>query len=382
MNDAAPWTVLLYMAAGRDVEKEAREDRAEVLARSRSSGVGVYLLFDGPAGCERRAWSGGREQLAVEGEDLNVGDPRSLVRALAESEALGGRGPRALVVWGHGTGWVGRSTPSDQPPLGPGSRETGRTKGAVLDRPAGLVAPDPQTGDWLDTAEVEQALEAGLGDRPLGLLALDACHMAGVELLARLAPQAEVIVASADRMAAGAWAYDELLRTLAEPGAGAEQAARVITESYRGAMARDGASRSIVAVRGPMVVGVMRRLDELGDTLVAGGGWQGGRLRRAIDAAGVVPYGDRAYYGYDLADVVKVLACAGAPEGALALARLAVADAERACCARWVGDAASGRVGLSVFLGHEAVVPAEYADVVPVAHGWQRFLRAAWGQGG
>lgn len=382
MNDHAPWTVILYMAAGRDVEVQAREDLAEVRAGAAESGARVYLLHDGIEGCRREIWEGGRRRLELLRQDVNIGDPDSLARALREAEGALPSPRRALVMWGHATGWVGRSTPSDQLPLEQRPQVAGWGPAEVMDRPDALVMPDPQTGDWLDTGELREGLAVGRGDRPLDLLALDACHMAGVELLARVAPHAALVVASADRMSAGAWAYDELVRSLAAPGATAEGAAELIVRGYRRAMTGDRAPRSLVAVRPERLVGVMQRLDVLGEALLKAGDWGHRRLPSAIAQAAVRPYGERGYYGHDVADLPKVLERAQVPAPELALAREVVAAAGCACVTRWVSGDPSARLGLSLFLGAEGGLPEEYTDVVPAEGGWLRFLRTAWGVGG
>lgn len=374
---AAEWAVLLYMGADKEVATEARADVEELDRAAHLRKANVYRLFDHPGGCERRVWVRGEERGAAESTEVNMGDPDSLARGLGEAARTFGAARRALVIWGHGTGWVGQSTPTRRDGEPPAAQAWYR---GDIDTPNGLVVRDPQTGDYLDTRELDQALGAACADGPLGLLGLDACHMAGVETLARLARHADLIVASADRMVAGAWDYGELVRVLARRGADAVAAAVVLAEGYGRAVAADPRPRSLVALRAADARELVGRLDALGGALVAEGGWADGRLPRALAAAAVEPYGDRTFYGYDLVDLVQVLACAQVSAASLALARAMAEVAVKACAARWVSAERPDRVGLSVYLGDRSGVPTEYDAVLPREHGWQRFLRGAWPQ--
>lgn len=401
MNEGPPWAAVLYMAAGPDVEAEADADAGAFAAAAEATCLPAFRLIDRrEQGIELTAWRGGRPRQILGPAHANVGDPAVLAGALAEARGLLGPATRGLVIWGHGSGWVGGGIPSDQPALEPGDEVGLGPPAEALDEPERFVGVDPQLGDGLELPELAQALRHAAGDGPLAILGLDACRMGQLETLAYLADHVGLVVASADRVVAGAWPFAAFVEALAAPGVDAARAGRVLVEGY-GARLRAGGlpgpgggpaaleppgsadpePRSLLLVDTRTLAAAMSTLDHLGDALLEDGPWVPGRLARAMCSAGVQAYGGSAWYGHDVAVLPPVLRAAGVGERGLALAEALCGEVASARRAAWLWGGPDGRLGVSVYLGAEGPVPRAYTDVVPPGHGWLRFLGVAWGVG-
>lgn len=220
--------VMIYQDGDNNLDPDAMKDLREMEAAGVDSvpWLHVYTLLDRASNA---AWSdtrlyqvhsGSSTELAAprlgltvgSREELNMGDPKTLVTFLEEVREISPAGAEYyLILWNHGSGWR-TWTMADDP-------------GATLKE----VCVDDTNGDSLLTRELSQAL----GGKGLALIGFDACLEGMAEVAYELRNDAKIMVASEETEPGSGWDYTGLLQgfaSLAEPTP--EQFGRLVADTY------------------------------------------------------------------------------------------------------------------------------------------------------
>lgn len=262
MRMQASWTWLVYIATHNNVDAWGAESVAKMRAAALGDSVRVLVQQDTPSGCVRRMIGADPEVVADLGE-VDSGDPQALLDFVRWGVAAAPAERYALVLWSHGTGWepselerLAQQRPAPEP-VTPGELQQRDGGGAarevffsttmrmLLARPTRrdrAIAFDDGSGHSLDTIELGGVIAqiTELLGRPLDLLAMNACHMASVEVAYQVQQasassegRGTVYVATEDYMPAHSLPYDDILTRLgAQPGMGAAQIGRMVVERY------------------------------------------------------------------------------------------------------------------------------------------------------
>ncbi len=223
-DDAADWTVMVYLDGDNNLEPDALIDFMEMAEVGSSDQMHILVQLDRIASPERwddadyGDWTGVKRfrvergmqptdanQIADLGE-LNMGDPETLADFLEWGITTYPARRYALVIWDHGAAWLG------------------------------IASDDTSDGDAILLPELSAALndaQQRTGIDKLDLIGFDACLMAQMDVLQTVAPFGQVAVASAEMEPNDGWAWDIWLDELARnPEQSARDIAPVIVSSY------------------------------------------------------------------------------------------------------------------------------------------------------
>jgi hypothetical protein len=206
----ADWTVLVYLDADNNLEREAVDDFLELSSVGSSPEVNVVVQFDRIPGYDSRYgdWTGTKRFLVQQGmtpqpasalSDLgeaNMGSPQTLSDFLAWGMASYPARHTAVVIWNHGDGW---------------------RRASLLKEPRKAIAWDDTNGrESLDMAELGDALAEVTDDggSPIDLLAFDACLMAMIEIDVQISPYVRVRTASEETEPGTGYPFDTILSDL------------------------------------------------------------------------------------------------------------------------------------------------------------------------
>lgn len=206
---ARRWTVLVYMNGDNDLEQYAPADLNEMEQVGGSGEVEVLVQLDRRPGYDdsNGDWTGARRLRVVQDgghptitspvlQDLgevDMGSPAVLQRFVQWGCALLPAEHYALIIWGHGNGWL----PSRMGALPADSR-------------AQAISFDDTSGSSL----TPQELAAALAPTPVELLVLDACLMGTVEVAYELRGGARFLVTSQGSPLATGYPYGTFLQRL------------------------------------------------------------------------------------------------------------------------------------------------------------------------
>jgi len=253
------WTFMVYLAGDNNLEDYGREDLLEMKQVGSSPDVAIVAQFDrmqqGPA---RRYYltQGGTleaDEVGTLGE-INTGDPRELTRFMVWAMQTYPAERYALILWNHGTGWkeddiyqvasvAGLKAARQEVSVGEiVQRLAARTRrpplfastlSAILARG---IAYDDTACDFLDNAEMKQAIQSALtfsGVDKLALLGFDACLMNMIEVAYQIKDLVQFVVGSEETEPATGWPYDSLLAALMHrPHMETEEFAGLIVQVY------------------------------------------------------------------------------------------------------------------------------------------------------
>ncbi|MBN1640431.1 MAG: hypothetical protein JXA09_04275 [Anaerolineae bacterium] len=226
----AEWTILVYLDADNNLEKNAIDDFLEMAAVPSSPAVNVVVQFDRINGYDSRYgdWAQTLRFRVTQGMtpepahaladlgEANMGDPQTLTDFYAWGRAAYPARRTALVIWNHGDGW--------------------RAAAALKEQRKAIAWDDTNGGDALDLAELRGSLSAvtGGGAHPIDLLAFDACLMAMIEIDAQMRPYVGVRTASEETEPGTGYPFDAILGDLvAHPTWDAVQLGeRIVTRYY------------------------------------------------------------------------------------------------------------------------------------------------------
>jgi hypothetical protein len=258
----ARWTILVYLDADNNLEREAIEDFLEMASVGSNDDVQIVVQFDRAPGYDRRYgdWRGTFRFHVAQGMtpepanalvdlgESNMGATQTLVDFVQWGMANFPAQRTSLVLWNHGDGWRANSLTQD-------------TRKAIC--------WDETERDALDLAELGGALAQVTygGSRPLDVLAFDACLMAMIEVDTQTQPYVRVRVASEETEPSTGYPYHTILSDLqSNPGWGAAEFARAIVERYNETY--HGETQSAVDL-GPAHTTLVSAVDGLARALLA-----------------------------------------------------------------------------------------------------------------
>ncbi|MFN2128998.1 MAG: clostripain-related cysteine peptidase [Anaerolineae bacterium] len=206
----AEWTVLVYLDADNNLEREAVDDFIEMASVGSSSEVNIVVQFDRIPGYDNRYgdWTGAKRFLVQQGMtpepgnalsdlgEVNMGSPQTLSGFLTWGMAAYPARHTAAIIWNHGDGW---------------------RRASLLKEPRKAIAWDDTNGrESLDMAELGDVLAqvTNGGVNPIDLLAFDACLMAMVEIDVQISPYVRVRTASEETEPGTGYPFDTILADL------------------------------------------------------------------------------------------------------------------------------------------------------------------------
>ncbi len=212
------WTVLVYMAADNNLEEFAlldleemmhvgSSDRLHVIAQiDRAEGftdAGVGGLADFTSTKRVSVEQGNLRELADLGE-TDTSDKRVLTDFVVWGVQTYPADRYALVLWNHGSGWVG-------------------------------FGFDDSSGAMMPLIDLDSSLGAArrvLGMGPLALIGFDACLMANVETATAIMPHGEFMLASEQLEPGPGWDYRALAVLRDDPSADSVVLSRAIMRAF------------------------------------------------------------------------------------------------------------------------------------------------------
>jgi hypothetical protein len=251
---------MVYLAGDNNLEDFGRSDLLEMKQIGSTSKVAVVAQFDRMqqgSTCRYFLRKGTRleeDEIDAHLGETNTGDPQELVRFMTWAMHDYPASRYALVLWNHGTGWkeddvyqiarrsgiYSRRRELNLAPLVSGFVQRSKrpplfssTINAVLARG---IAYDDTSCDFLDNAEMKQAIKGALhnaGVAKIALLGFDACLMNMLEVIYQVKDVAQYVVGSEETEPSSGWPYDDILRELVErPTMGGRELAAVIVDRY------------------------------------------------------------------------------------------------------------------------------------------------------
>ncbi|HXM32686.1 MAG TPA: clostripain-related cysteine peptidase [Chthoniobacterales bacterium] len=219
-NDAAlgrmaEWSVMAYLAADCNLAKCLFDDLQELKSIGSNASMHVCALFDGPLLSDSffaRLNSGNRlgEDIVLRFNELKSSDPKVLTLGLRLASHFPAE-QRVLFLGGHGDSWRGLLLDEN---IGLQYREqAGRLilPGPAAQCDARLVRCQQHVQNRLN----ETSVPAGLSSKKTyDILALDACYMGNLEVIATLAGFADILVVSEDVAPGEGYSYDHVLSHL------------------------------------------------------------------------------------------------------------------------------------------------------------------------
>ncbi|MBN2531686.1 MAG: hypothetical protein JXB88_02280 [Spirochaetales bacterium] len=241
------WTVMVYMDADNNLEKNAIEDFNEMESVNlQRTGIRVIVLLDRISGYDSSNgdWTGTRLYkierdyvhplnpviiserlesdelgLTIDGnEELNMGDPgvcSAFVDFCMEEYPAE---DYFLIFWNHGSGWLKKSGEIDT--FSPDRDTTGG--------PFRYVCSDDTDSDMLYTKEVSDSIE-GKGVTVVGF---DACYESMLEVAYELRNDADYMIASEEIEEGDGWEYNLWLKDFASSGQSATDLIEAVVDAY------------------------------------------------------------------------------------------------------------------------------------------------------
>lgn len=228
-NPLYKWTIMIYMDADNNLEKAGIEDFNEMEVAGSTGDVAIVVMFDRHPGYDSSNdnWSNTRiylvkkdldpntinSQLLLDLDEMNMGDPNTLVFLVNYTVANFPAEHYMLVIWDHGNAW---------------RRSFGGARG---------VAYDYSDNDYLDERELIEALdmirsEVGVH---LDILGFDVCLEAMAEVAYDVGSRgyADILVASQEYEPFDGWYYTWfLMQLIANPGMPPADLAKAIVSAY------------------------------------------------------------------------------------------------------------------------------------------------------
>lgn len=267
----ASWTVMIYMAADNDLEPYAISDFLELSSVGSSQNVSIVVQLD-RGGYDTRygGWKGTNRFYVTQGmtpsesnaisdwgdgrggREVNMGDPQELKSFVEWAKSRYPADHYLLVIWNHGQGWKGKSANEDK------------------EAPLKWVCYDETNGDVLWTYELKEALNGNSFD----IIAMDACLMGAIEVMAELQGIAQYFVASEETVPANGFPYNTIMSYLSSnPSTTARELCQKIVEKYGEAYYGWPLSITLSAIDMSKITDVINALNELADEVTAKKGW-------------------------------------------------------------------------------------------------------------
>lgn len=354
----ADWTLLVYMDADNNLEPYALTDLEEIASSAASvSSINVVVQVDRSDGyviSDIDDWSDTRRFAVQAGEwvelgsigEIEMGEPDQLASFISWGLNEYPARQTALVMWGHGSGWLGTA--------------------------------------GLSISNLEAALSAGLADsehEQFELIGFDACLMGQLDVFAAVQSYATVAVASEDLIPGNGWDYAGLLQQMAAQAVSdGAQLGQVIVDSYQTRYAVDGVNDvTLAAVDLRKIDAVTEAADALADVLltdlavhapIVGDGRQGSgqiasKFGKGQDAVGAIDFGR---FSAILAQI--------SPDPTLrASAQAAVVAVENAVIANNHGSEIEFAEGIALYFPQRAAYNSDYVSAAATDQ-WNSLLTA------
>ncbi len=360
------WTVLIFMTADNNLEKQGMEDLEELLEVPASDCVRLVVQIDrilafyelGIATLEpwrstkRIVVGGGEISYVTDIGEVNSGDPATLADFIQWGLREYPADHTALVLWDHGNAWQGYGV------------------------------DDSSDKDRLSLAEVFQGIQqgaAGAGERPFAFIGFDACLMADYATLLAAQPFTRYLIASEEFVPGHGWDYRAFKKLVEDPAMDVVDFA----EDLLAAFERQAKVKNTVSfiTMGLLDLDAMPALETavtaffealasgLGADVVAVG-----EARAGVQEFGSNPDPEKAYHMTDLGHLATLL---GERVPALVVHRDAILQAlEQLVRLKVTGATRENALGVSLYYPpqHEYYLPA-FSDIASLAD-WNGILGA------
>ena len=219
-DDAAQWTVLVYVMGDNDLEPFAVDDIFEMAEAGSNEHLNIVTLIDrhpgysdgevGPLGdfAGTQLVHVGQDEIldAIDLGEVNTGSSDELAAFVSTGVTKFPAERYALVLWDHGAGWPG-------------------------------MGPDETDGDDILTLpEISSGISRGLqesGLERLDLIGFDACLMGGLEVANQVESLADVMVASEELEPGHGWDFSSLEVLRGGDDVSSIELATAIIDSYQ-----------------------------------------------------------------------------------------------------------------------------------------------------
>lgn len=216
---ASTWTVLIYMAADNNLEKQGMDDLGELLNVPASECVHMVVQVDRILAfyelglATLQPWMT-TKRIEIEGGviteiadlgEVNAGDPTALSDFIQWGMATFPADKTALVLWDHGNAWQGYGV------------------------------DDSSDKDRLSLAEVFQALQQGTkaaGPEPITIIGFDACLMADYANLLGMKAFTRYLIASEEFVPGHGWDYKAFGKLAEDPTMSPVDLGKVILAAF------------------------------------------------------------------------------------------------------------------------------------------------------
>jgi hypothetical protein len=281
------WTVMIYIAADNDLAAPAWNSVYQMMNVGRNpvfdEQVRLVIQFDprDPKMPSRRVLRRGKSFANEYMEEMNTGDPRTLVDFIAWAHERNPAQNYLLILWGHANGTDDEDTDVDLKPLVANAPPPPAAPAVVAEKAASenvvdeghftesKRAPgsrknfessleDIATGgahplDALTTFELKAALDFAVKEilkQKISILGMDACLMSMIEVCYQVSDCAGFYVGSEEAIPNTSWPYDRILTKLAaRPSMQPSELAETIVEEYIAAYdEKKGAERKPVTL--------------------------------------------------------------------------------------------------------------------------------------
>ena len=214
------WTILIYLMGDTDLEEYALEDILEMAAVPNSPNLNIVTFFDRsesyanegvlnvPDFTDTKILQVTNGELLVLNDNLgekNLGSAETFAEFIDYGLSTFPADKTGLILWDHGAGWPG-------------------------------MGPDEDSGDDILTLqEMVLGLQLGLANSEidkLDLIGFDACLMATYEVAKKMAPFANIMVASQELEPGHGWDYEVLEVITTNPSIEASELGTEIANSY------------------------------------------------------------------------------------------------------------------------------------------------------
>jgi clostripain len=255
--DQKEWTIMVYEDGDNNLEPAGVHDLNEMETVGSTDELNVIVQFDRCAGYDTTNgdWEGCKRFFITRDSDpniisstelsdlgeVNMGDPRTFINFTTWAADHYPAKRYLVVFWDHGGGWHG-------------------------------ACWDDTDGDYLDLDNISTglgALKEHLG-RPVDVVGMDVCLMAGIEILYQLRGTCRVAVLSGTTEPDDGWPYDWILPALAmKPYMSSEELATEITNDYVNSYTdgqpdpQDTATSTMSAWNMSLVEGLFEQFDQM-----------------------------------------------------------------------------------------------------------------------
>ena len=369
----AAWTVLVYMASDNNLEAAALDNLRAIAEVGSSANLNIVAQVDRIASPElwddttAGDWAttkrffvqpGMEPEAALAVQDLgelNTGDPLTLADFITWGVTTYPAQHYALILWSHGAGWQG------------------------------LATDDSSGGDMLTLPELRMALaiaRARARFDTFDLIGFDACLMSQLDVLAMIAPYANVAVASAEFEPTQGWAWANWLRALvAQPNQDGPTLASTIVKSYLSAYQGTGIEDvTLTAFDLTKIKPIVDELGRLSDALLGSLATSQGALARARALADTYATSrSPEFSAVDLGHFAQLLRTHGATGEVAASAEALGSAIQQARIASGIGPRHPNASGLSIYFPLTATLYATTytsESPLPALTHWDKLLAA------